>query len=92
MAFDTYGAMHYHGSMRLAYAPKTLSDRWHSCPHCGLELDENSGQHMLERAEGALKEAILGCHPVLKARWDDRSTEQPNLRREASPLWILLYG
>jgi putative transposase len=41
--------------------PKTLSDRWHSCPHCRLELDrdENSGRNMWKRAEG---------HPVLKAR------------------------
>lgn len=21
--------------------PKTLKDRWHSCPHCGLELDRD---------------------------------------------------
>jgi putative transposase len=44
-----------------AYVPKTLSERWHSCPHCRLELDrdENSGRNMLKRAEG---------HPVLKAR------------------------
>jgi len=24
-----------------AHVPKTLSDRWHSCPHCGLELDRD---------------------------------------------------
>ncbi|WP_218080938.1 RNA-guided endonuclease InsQ/TnpB family protein [Anthocerotibacter panamensis] len=24
-----------------ASVPKTLADRWHSCPHCGLELDRD---------------------------------------------------
>jgi putative transposase len=53
-----------------AHVPKTLSDRWHSCPYCGLELDrdENSGRNMLKKAEGAPQEAPLGCHPVFKAR------------------------
>jgi putative transposase len=57
-----------------AYVPKTLSDRWHSCPYCGLELDrdENSGRNTLKKAEG---------HPVFKARRGDRNTEP--IKREA---------
>jgi putative transposase len=57
-----------------AYVPKTLSDRWHSCPYCGLELDrdENSGRNALKKAEG---------HPVFKARRGDRNTEP--VKREA---------
>jgi putative transposase len=31
--------------------PKTLADRWHSCPHCGLELnrDHNAAINILKR-------------------------------------------
>ncbi len=41
--------------------PKTIRDRWHSCPHCGLELDRdhNAAINIKHRAVG---------HPVLKAR------------------------
>ena len=41
--------------------PKTLKDRWHSCPHCGLGLDRdhNAARNIKQRAEG---------HPVLKAQ------------------------
>jgi putative transposase len=41
--------------------PKTLKDRWHSCPHCRLELDRdhNAAKNIKKRAEG---------HPVLKAQ------------------------
>jgi putative transposase len=41
--------------------PKTIQDRWHSCPHCGLELhrDRNAAINIKYRAVG---------HPVLKAQ------------------------
>ena len=34
-----------------AVVPKTLFDRWHECPHCGLSLhrDENSAREILRR-------------------------------------------
>ena len=40
--------------------PKTLKDRWHSCPHCGLGLDRdhNAARNIKQKAEG---------HPVFKA-------------------------
>jgi len=41
--------------------PKTIRDRWHSCPHCGCELDRdhNAAINIKQRGVG---------HPVLKAR------------------------
>jgi putative transposase len=41
--------------------PKTIRDRWHSCPHCGLELDRdhNAAVRIRNRAVG---------QPVLKAQ------------------------
>ena len=41
--------------------PKEIQDRWHSCPHCGLELDRdhNAAINIKYRAVG---------HPVLKAQ------------------------
>lgn len=55
--------------------PKTLAERWHSCPHCGLELDrdENSARIVKQRAVG---------HPV-QARRGDRNTGP--MKREARP-------
>jgi len=41
--------------------PKAIQDRWHSCPHCGLQLDrdQNAAINIKYRAVG---------HPVLKAQ------------------------
>jgi putative transposase len=41
--------------------PKTIQDRWHSCPNCGCELDRdhNAAINIKHRAVG---------HPVLKAQ------------------------
>jgi putative transposase len=41
--------------------PKTIADRWHSCPHCGCELDRdhNAAINIKHRAVG---------QPVLKAQ------------------------
>jgi transposase len=37
-----------------AHVPKTLADRWHSCPHCGLEMDrdENAARNIKLKAVG----------------------------------------
>ena len=53
--------------------PKTLADRWHSCPHCGCELDRdhNAAINIKQRAVG---------HPVQALR-GDRDTEP--VKREA---------
>jgi putative transposase len=56
--------------------PKTIRDRWHSCPHCGLELsrDHNAAINIKYRAVG---------HPVLKAQEMSFTgvTEKPALSR-----------
>jgi putative transposase len=57
--------------------PKTMRDRWHSCPHCGLELDRdhNAAINIKQRAVG---------HPVLKARGVRRNSG--TAKREARSL------
>jgi putative transposase len=61
--------------------PKTIRDRWHSCPHCGLELDRdhNAAINIKHRAVG---------HPVLKAQEMSDAiagvTEKPTLYAVAS--------
>ncbi|MGB3239977.1 MAG: transposase [Geitlerinemataceae cyanobacterium] len=61
-----------------AKVPKTIRDRWHSCPHCGLELDRdhNAAINIKYRAVG---------HPVLKAQETPNAiagiTEKPALSR-----------
>jgi len=56
--------------------PKTRADRWHSCPHCGCELDRdhNAAINIKQRAVG---------HPVQALR-GDRNTEP--MTREARSL------
>jgi putative transposase len=57
--------------------PKNIRDRWHSCPHCGCELDRdhNAAINIKHRAVG---------HPVLKARGVRRNSG--TAKREARPL------
>jgi putative transposase len=61
--------------------PKTIRDRWHSCPHCGLELDRdhNAAINIKHRAVG---------HPVFKAQVTSDAiagvTEKPTLYAVAS--------
>lgn len=57
--------------------PKEIQDRWHSCPHCGLELDRdhNAAINIKYRAVG---------HPVLKARGVRRNSG--TAKREARSL------
>jgi putative transposase len=57
--------------------PKTIRDRWHSCPHCGLDKgrDHNAAINIKQRAVG---------HPVLKARGVRRNSG--TVKREARPL------
>jgi putative transposase len=44
--------------------PKKLSERWHSCPHCGLEMDrdENAAINILRKGVLALAQLnVAGC-------------------------------
>lgn len=47
-----------------AIVPKTLADRWHECPHCGLSLDRdhNAALNVLRRAVvGPWALNVAGC-------------------------------
>lgn len=41
-----------HCSSCLSYVPKELSDRWHSCPHCGLQSDRDTNAAVLIKKVG----------------------------------------
>lgn len=58
--------------------PKTIRDRWHSCPECGLELDrdQNAAINIKQRAVG---------HPVFKARGVPSNSR--TAKREARSLY-----
>src|SRR5687767_9086044 len=48
------------------HVPKTLAQRWHSCPHCGLMLhrDHNAALEILKRGGGtAFGEALASAGP-----------------------------
>jgi putative transposase len=49
-----------HCSNCLGYAPKGLSDRWHSCPYCGLQSDRDTNSALL------IKKVGLGVVPHSK--------------------------
>lgn len=51
-----------HCSNCLAYVPKTIADRWHSCPNCGLEIDRDTNSSVL------IKKVGLGVASLKKAR------------------------
>jgi len=57
--------------------PKTIRDRWHSCPHCGCELDRDHNAAII------IKNRAVG-HPVLKAR--GVLSNSRTAKREALPL------
>jgi putative transposase len=58
-----------HCSGCLNRVPKTLSDRWHSCPECKLEIDRDTNSAIL------IKKVGLGIASLKKA--------QPNSRKRS---------
>nr|WP_287129061.1 zinc ribbon domain-containing protein [Candidatus Cyanaurora vandensis] len=60
------------------HLPKTLADRWHSCPNCGLELDRdhNAALNIKHRAVSGWVKAE--GHPV-SARGGYQSAGPMNL-------------
>ncbi|MFS8741218.1 zinc ribbon domain-containing protein [Synechococcus sp. WC10meta] len=40
--------------------PKSLSERWHSCPHCGLELPRERTTSRLREQNSALLNQVQG--------------------------------
>jgi putative transposase len=61
-----------HCSVCLNRVPKELSERWHSCPHCGNEMDRDTNAAIL------IKKVGLGIASLKKA--------QPSKARKRSPL------
>ncbi|GET39302.1 RNA-guided endonuclease InsQ/TnpB family protein [Microseira wollei] len=51
-----------HCSECLNQVPKELASRWHSCPHCGLQLDRDTNSSVL------IKKVGLGVASLKKAR------------------------
>ncbi|NBD14597.1 MAG: transposase, partial [Cyanobacteria bacterium] len=49
-----------HCSNCLNRVPKELSDRWHSCPHCGIKLQRDINSGIL------IKEVGLGVRLTIK--------------------------
>jgi putative transposase len=60
-----------HCSVCLNKVPKELSDRWHSCPHCGNEMDRDTNAAIL------IKKVGLGIASLKNA--------QPSKARKRSP-------
>ena len=65
-----------HCSDCLSYVPKELSDRWHSCPHCGMDADRDTNAAML------IKKVGLGV--VLTIKRSRKTTSKRSPRCTAS--------
>jgi len=68
---DPYGTSQ-HCSNCLNRVPKELSERWHSCPSCGLEMDRDTNAAIL------IKKVALGIASLKKAR-KPKALEKPTL-------------
>jgi putative transposase len=60
-----------HCSQCLNRVPKELRDRWHSCPHCGLELDRDTNSAIL------IKKVGLGVSLTIKRSKRTSSERSP---------------
>ncbi|WP_281261740.1 RNA-guided endonuclease InsQ/TnpB family protein, partial [Aphanothece hegewaldii] len=62
-----------------ANVAKTLADRWHSCPNCGLELQRDHNSAIIIK-----KRTLAVGHPVIgkKPNAQSRETEKPPLYPE----------
>nr|WP_281067856.1 transposase [Anthocerotibacter panamensis] len=67
------------------HVPKTLADRWHSCPSCGLSLDRdhNAALNIKQRAVNSPLKAV--GHPV-SARGGFQDAGPLNLEARPIPL------
>ena len=70
---------------------KTLKDRFHDCPHCGLVIDRdwNSGINMLNRVQRTLGLAFAGCGGYLGA---SPMRQQFSIVSLGSPFYTALRG
>jgi putative transposase len=70
---------------------KTLKDRVHNCPHCGLVIDRdwNSGINILNRVKRTLGLAFIGCGGYSVVSPVNQQLSIVNLR---SPFYTALSG
>ncbi len=70
---------------------KTLKDRVHSCPDCGLVIDRdwNSGKNILNRVKRTLGLAFAGCGGYEDAR---PMRQQISIAKLGSPFYTALRG
>ena len=70
---------------------KTLKDRVHSCPHCGLVIDRdwNSGINILNRVQRTLGLAFAGCGGYLGA---SPMRQQFSIVKLGSPFYTAISG
>jgi putative transposase len=63
-----------HCSSCLSLVPKELSDRWHSCPHCGTELDRDTNAAILIKKVGLDIGLLKNAQPASARKRSPRCT------------------
>ncbi|MFN5513784.1 MAG: RNA-guided endonuclease InsQ/TnpB family protein [Cyanobacteriota bacterium] len=63
-----------HCSNCLGHVPKTLADRWHSCPHCGTELDRDTNSAILIKKVGLGIASLKNAQPASARKRSPRCT------------------
>ena len=63
-----------HCSGCLTQVPKELFDRWHSCSHCGIELQRDINSGIL------IKKVGLGVRLIIKREGQKTGEARPHLR------------
>jgi len=63
-----------HCSNCLNRVPKDLSDRWHSCPHCGTELDRDTNAAILIKKVGLDIGLLKNAQPASARKRSPRCT------------------
>ncbi|MGC8711901.1 MAG: RNA-guided endonuclease InsQ/TnpB family protein, partial [Leptodesmis sp.] len=63
-----------HCSNCLNRVPKELSDRWHSCPHCGTELDRDTNAAILIKKVGLGIGLLKNAQPASARKRSPRCT------------------
>ncbi|HEY9751923.1 MAG TPA: zinc ribbon domain-containing protein [Coleofasciculaceae cyanobacterium] len=63
-----------HCSNCLNRVPKELSDRWHSCPHCGTELDRDTNAAILIKKVGLDIALLKNAQPASARKRSPRCT------------------
>jgi putative transposase len=65
-----------HCAVCLNKVPKDLSERWHSCPHCGNEMDRDTNAAILIKKVGLGIASLKNAQPGKAQRSYRRATEE----------------